>query len=372
MANTEALKSLLTPVQRLATSGARAVEVFNIDQRLFVVVPQLARDIPGQAPGMSAGDSNVDTLIYTWQAGRLVEHDTLSVPGGEDAEYFEIGDRRFLATVGVRSGSGPYTLDTEAILYERDDNQWTPFQRLPTFAGKQWRFFSIGSRHFLALAQGVTVEGVTPNNPRESCIFEWDGKQFGLLQKLDGYWGYNWAFITFGGQHYLAYADHVSGSLIYRWQGAGFEIVQRFDEPGGRAFSFFIEQDTLWMVHANLMGETRLFQFDGARIQFDPVQSLGAAGGRELRLVDGAHGLYLVRVCFITGTPHAPQTQQQSQIFLWRQGQGRFELVDEFPTSGGTDAAAFMADGQRYLLVSNALAEDVRFRVDSVLYRFDG
>jgi hypothetical protein len=42
------------------------------------------------------------------------------------------------------------------------------------------------------------------------------------------------------------------------------------------------------------------------------------------------------------------------------------------PTSGGTDAAAFMAEGQRYLLVSNALAEDVRFRVDSVLYRFDG
>ena len=84
------------------------------------------------------------------RAGRLVEHDTLPVPGGEDAEYFEIGDRRFLATVGVRSGSGPYTLDTEAILYERGDNQWTPFQRFPTFAGKQWRFFSIGGRHFLA------------------------------------------------------------------------------------------------------------------------------------------------------------------------------------------------------------------------------
>jgi hypothetical protein len=33
---------------------------------------------------------------------------------------------------------------------------------------------------------------------------------------------------------------------------------------------------------------------------------------------------------------------------------------------------AFMAEGQRYLLVSNSLAEDVRFRVDSVLYRFDG
>ena len=75
-------------------------------------------------------------------------------------------------------------------------------------------------------------------------------------------------------------------------------------------------------------------------------------------------------MCFITGTPHAPHTQQRSQIFLWKED--RFELADEFPTSGGTDAAAFVADGQRYLLVSNSLASDVRFRVDSVLYRFDG
>src|ERR1700733_2488498 len=110
MGNTEAHKSLLTPVQRLATSGARAVEVFNTDGRFFAVIPQLARDIPGQAPGMNVGDSDVDALIYTWEAGRLVEHDALAVPGGEDAEYFEIGGRRFLATVGVRSGGGPYTL----------------------------------------------------------------------------------------------------------------------------------------------------------------------------------------------------------------------------------------------------------------------
>jgi hypothetical protein len=370
MVSTETLVPLLKPVQALATSGARAVEVFNTDRQLFVVVPQLARDIPGQAPGMNAGDSDIDALIYRWEAGRLVEHDALPMPGGEDAEYFEIGERRFLATLGVRSGSGPYVLDGDAVLYERDDNQWTPFQRFPTFAGKQWRFFSIGSRHFLALAQGVTIEGVTPKNPRESCILEWDGKQFGLLQTLDGRWGYNWAFIAFGGQHYLAYADHVSGSSVHRWRGERFEVVQRFDEPGGRAFSFFIDHDRLWMVHANLMGETRLFQFDEDRVRFDPVQSLGAAGGRELCLVDGAHGRYLVRVCFITGTPHAPRTQQQSQIFLWRAG--RFELADAFPTSGGTDAAAFIADGQRYLLVSNSLADDVRFRVDSVLYRFDG
>ena len=31
---------------------------------------------------------------------------------------------------------------------------------IPTFAAKQWRHFAIGERHFLALAQGVVMEGV--------------------------------------------------------------------------------------------------------------------------------------------------------------------------------------------------------------------
>lgn len=49
-----------------------------------------------------------------------------------------------------------------------------------------------------------------------------------------------------------------------------------------------------------------------------------------------------------------------------------FELVGEFATSGATDAASFVVDDQRYLVVSNSPSEGVRFRTDSTLYRFDG
>ncbi|ASL41983.1 hypothetical protein bAD24_I00745 [Burkholderia sp. AD24] len=368
MASIESGGPRLVPLQSLPTSGARAVEVFANDEGLFLGVPQLARDVAGEPPYMNGGDSDIDALIYRWQDGRFVEHETLPLPGGEDLEYFEIGARRFLATAEIRTGKGPYSLDCESIVYERIERKWVALQRFATFAAKQWRAFSFDGRHFLALAQGVTVDGVEPKHPRQSLIVEWDGERFVPFQTLDGLWGYNFAFTSFGGEHYLAYADHVSGSPIYRWNGERFETLQSFAEPGGRAFRFFETNGMLWMVHANLLAHTTLYRFDGQ--QFVATQTLGDAGGRELCLIDGENGLYLVRVCFITGTPKAPMVVPQSQLFEWRGD--CFKLVDSFATSAATDASSFVVDGQRYLVVSNSLSADIRFRIDSTLYRFDG
>jgi len=42
-----------------------------------------------------------------------------------------------------------------------------------------------------------------------------------------------------------------------------------------------------------------------------------------------------------------------------------------FPTSGGTDAVWFAADGEMFLAVSNSLTPDIRFQADTVIYRFN-
>ena len=368
MANIESGGGLLTPLQQLPTSGARAAEVFMTDEGLFLGVPQLARDVAGEPPYMNGGDSDIEAPIYRWQDGRFVEHEALPLPGGEDLAYFEIGGRRFLAAAGIRTGKGPYDLDTHAVVYERIAHAWVPLQDFPAFAAKQWVAFSFDSRHFLALAQGVVVDGMVPRHPRDSRLFEWNGERFEPFQTLDGQWGYNFAFVSFEGERYLAYADHVSGSSVLRWNGETFAPLQSFDENGGRAFRFFEANGALWMLHANLLKHTTLYRFDGA--QFVATQTLGGAGGRELCLIDGKQGRYLVRVCFITGTPKAPVVETQSEIFRWRDD--RFERVGQFATSGATDAATFTVDAQRYLVVSNALSAGVRFRTDSTLYRFDG
>jgi hypothetical protein len=364
---TDTRNAILTEHQRLPTSGARAVEPFEIDGTLYLAVPQLAQDIPGQPAQMNGGDSDVDMILYRWRDGRFEEERRLPLPGGEDVLFFEIGGERFLATAGVRTGRGPYDLNTNADLYRRQGDAWIKFQSLPAFAAKQWYRFDIGERHFLALAQGVTMDGVEARNPRRSMIFEWDGSRFVEFQTLDGAWGYNFVSFAIDGQHFLGYADHVSATGLFRWDGTRFEHFQDLVDHGGRAFQFFEADGHAWLAVAAVLGDTVLFHWDGGR--FAQHQTLGGPGGRELKLIHSKGSLHLVRICLIQGTPAAPRSDLRSQLYRWEGGQ--FVLVEEFSTFGGTDAATFERDGQLYLAVANSLSAEIRFRQDSVIYRVD-
>jgi len=105
-ATSPAGSAILTLQQRLPTSGARAVVPFELDGRLYLAIPQLAEDVPGQKPQMNAGNSDIDMIVYRWEGGQFHEAERLPVPGGEDAVSFHIGAERFLATASVRTGAG--------------------------------------------------------------------------------------------------------------------------------------------------------------------------------------------------------------------------------------------------------------------------
>ena len=80
--------------------------------------------------------------------------------------------------------------------------------------------------------------------------------------------------------------------------------------------------------------------------------------------------LYLLQINFIQGEPSAPRTNLMSRVFKWTDR--KLVLVEEFSTAGGTDAAVFSVDGKLFVAVSNSLAIDVRFRTDTIIYRFNG
>ncbi|HEX7867789.1 MAG TPA: hypothetical protein VF555_22715 [Variovorax sp.] len=354
-------------IQELDTSGARAAEVFEHAGTRYLVVPQLAEDVAGQPAQMTLGNSDVEALVYRWEDDRFVEHARLPVPGGEDAEFFRIGERAFLATASLRTGAGPYALDTYSTIFELVDGRFDVFQRVPTSAAKQWVHFEIGSRHFLALAQGVT-HGDTPLAPgAESCIYEWNGERFEKLQTVRSGWGYNWAFIEVDGQKLLAYADHAVPSQLLRWNGNTFEPFQELEGKSGRAFCCFEAEGATWLAFACLHGDTVLHRWSDGR--FVPHQVLSGPGGREFDWIPTPDGGRLVQINFLHGTREAPIPRLVSTIS--RMAQGRMVPVAEFPTSGGTDAFCFEADGRRYLVVTNSLSAEVRFRTPSRVYRLD-
>jgi len=352
-------------IQSLHTTGARAAESFVHQGVRYLVIPQLAADVEEQPPLMTMGNSDIEALVYKWTDGRFSPLQELPVPGGEDAEFFRIGDRAFLATASLRTGSGPYDLNADSTIFELQNGKFEPFQGIPTFAAKQWKHFRIGDRVFLALAQGAVLEGAEPRHSPVSVIFEWTGDKFEEFQRIPSAWGYNWLFFEHAGERFLAYADHIEGSSILRWNGSDFEPFQALAEQTGRAFCFFENGGKAWFVFACLHDDTVLYVWDGGR--FVRHQVISGPGGRELRWLADEQRLVLVN--FLHGSREKPIPSLQSALYRFTGGE---LIVDEaFPTLGGTDATAFEQDGQRYLVVTHSLSADVRFRTESKVYRLD-
>lgn len=359
---------ILVEHQRLPTSGARAVLTYVIAGVRYLVIPQLSKDVENTPAHMNGGDSDTGAPIFKWSAGRFVEHDRLPLSGGEDVAYFQLGADQFLATAGVRSGHGPYDYNIEQDLYKWSGSRWQLHQSLPGFAAKQWHFLTVGSRAFLCLAQGVTLGHIEAKNPRTSRIFEWKEGKFVDFQTLSGQWGYNWESFQINGETFLGYADHVGDSLIYKWDGSGFVPFQSFAPKAGRCFRFFTISETHYVAFANIQGDSTLYRWDGQKFQVH--QKLSGPSGREFCVVRAQDQFYLVQMNFIEGEPSSPTTNLQSRIYRWQKDQ--LELVEEFATAGGTDAAVFRADDKLFLAVSNSLTPDVRFRTDTIIYSFNG
>lgn len=354
----------LTQMQRIPASGARAVEPFRIGEREFLAVAQVARDVPGAPASMNGGNSDTDLLLLHRVHGNYVAHSTLPAPGGEDAEFFTIDGRAFLAVASIRTGSGPYDFAVDSTIHTWTGTCFTPFQTVPTVAAKQWKHWTIDGRHFLGLAQGVQVPGQQIDH-RDSVVYEWDGSAFVQHQAIASQWAYNWHAFTIGATTFVAHAEHVGQSVLYRWDGDKLAAVQTLAESAGRAFATFTNGNDVYLVVATISRASRLLRWTGER--FDEVQVLDGLGARELAVVILAGRTLVVRINFILGTPADPQPSMNSVIYEFRAG--ALHEVLAFPTNGGTDVAVVHHEPDHVeFVVSNSLTADLRFATESVVY----
>ncbi|HMD91459.1 MAG TPA: hypothetical protein VKG80_02350 [Trebonia sp.] len=348
----------LTEVQRIPTWGARAVEPVQVGGHDLLAIPQLAKDIPGGPPGMNGGDSDTDLLLLNNAGDRLESWATLPAPGGEDAEFFRVGDRSFLAVASIRTGAGPYEFAATSTIFEWRGGGFEPFQEVPTFAAKQWKHWRIGDRHFLGLAQGVIRAG---QENQDSVVYEWTGESFAEFQRIPSRWAYNWHAFEAGREFFVAHAEHADPSVLYRWDGARLRPHQTLAAESGRAFATFADGGETYLVVACIAAPTRVLRLaDG---QFTDVQILDGLGARELAVTRCGGRTLLIRVNFILGTPADPQPVLDSQVYEWEGG--KLHEVATFPTCGGTDVAILSDDD---VIVTNSLTPELRFAAETVRY----
>src|SRR3984957_12030841 len=82
--------------QRLPTSGARGMSTFVVSGKRYLIVPQLAHDLPDTAAHMNGGDSDIGAPIFRWEGGKFMDDGVLPLSGGEDVMFFKFGAGEFL------------------------------------------------------------------------------------------------------------------------------------------------------------------------------------------------------------------------------------------------------------------------------------
>jgi hypothetical protein len=74
-------------------------------------------------------------ISVPWSTGGkkagFLDHVELTVPAGEDAEFFRIGEHSFLAVASIRTGRGPYGLNSHSPIF-----RWRARTQLPNHPGQ--------------------------------------------------------------------------------------------------------------------------------------------------------------------------------------------------------------------------------------------
>ena len=256
----------------------------------------------------------VDSVVYSWEAGKFKEFQRIPTKGVEDTHYFTIGTRKMVSF--SNSMYGIY----EVSIYEWENEQFNKkIQDIPMTYPKRCNTFTIHNITYMACGKGITADTVT--------VLKWSGKQFESFQDLP-------SAIVRGGPHiihtkstvYLTIANYkMSGnnlyfdidSFIYRWSGNKFVHHQSIPTHGAKGCDSFTVKDEMFLVVANYV--TR--------------------GGIEHKV----------------------------ESAVYKMADNKFNLYQQLPTMGASYVHAFTHKGKQYLAVANGY-NGISYNMGSAVY----
>jgi hypothetical protein len=289
-----------------------------------------------------------------------------------DWEFFTIGTDHYLVVANYSNG---VTRNINSNLYQWDGTSFVQFQSLATNGARDWEFFTIDTDHYLVVAN--YHNGTTINI--DSKLYQWDGTRFVPFQSLPTNGAIDWEFFTIGTEHYLVVANYNyynnvgynTDSKLYQWDGTNFVPFQSILTNGAYNWEFFTIGTDHYLVVANYRNDaihninSQLYQWDGTR--FVPFQSILTNGGIDWKFFTIGTDHYLAVANNYNDATYTYNTD--SQLYQW--DGTRFVPFQSIPTNGAIDWEFFTIGTDHYLVVANN-NNDATNNIDSQLYQWDG
>ncbi|RKZ67812.1 MAG: hypothetical protein DRQ48_09330, partial [Gammaproteobacteria bacterium] len=302
---------------------------------------------------------------------------SIATSGAYSWEFFTIGTDHYLAVANYYNGS---TYNINSVIYKWNTGtlQFDSYQSIATNGAIDWKFFTISGDYYLAVAN--YYNGTIRN--LNSVIYKWNTGtlQFDSYQSIATSGAYDWNFFTIGSDHYLAISNNYNdttrniNSVIYKWNTGTtqFDSYQSIATSGSRDWELFIIGSDYYLAVANSYnGSTYninsvIYKWNTSTLQFDSYQSIATNCASDWKFFTIGTDHYLV----VANNYNDSTYNVNSVIYKWNTGTLQFDSYQSIATIGASDWKNFTIGSDHYLAVANYYNGTTR-NVNSVIYKWN-
>ena len=287
-------------------------------------------------------------------------------------EHFTINGSLFLAFANYHGDIHKHK--TGSMIYKMDERteKLTLYQTLKTRGAFGLEYFSIGGKHFLAVAN--YHDGTYQ---LDSVVFQWNGQRFVVFQKIPTKGGSYFSYFTINREKYLAVTNYNDGStystksVIYKWSSGKFNKFQEIATEGAYGCAAFEINNVTFIAFANYYNsqqkysvQSTVFKWSGGH--FVKLQSLQTYGAFDVKSVSINGQTFLAFANSYSGSSY------NTDSFIYKWDGNKFVLFQSIPTRGAFAWYPFVISGQTYLGVANYYGNSQKYNTQSVVYQASG
>ncbi|XP_072723367.1 thrombospondin-type laminin G domain and EAR repeat-containing protein isoform X1 [Ciconia boyciana] len=277
-----------------------------------------------------------------------------------------------------------YTPPGSAI-YKWTDGKFVSYQNIPTYQAQSWKYFTIGKKIFLAVANFEQND----RGQEFSVIYKWSHRKekFVTYQRITTHSARDWEAFVIEGEAFLAVVNHREGnnhnidSVIYRWNPRTglFEINQTIPTSGAYDWEFFTIGPYSFLAVANTFNgtSTKIYShiyiwLSGSFQLFQSILTFGAADWEVFHIGDRVFLAVANSHSYGSGMPVPSNFYAiNSSIYELNITAQMFVKFQDLLTYSALDWEFFSVGDDSFLVVANSF-DGFTFSVNSIIYRWQG
>ena len=341
--------------QEFSSASAVDVEHFRIDETDFVAVASFRNTTTFSMP------SPVYRFSDTTDGFELFQ--LLETHGAQDWEHFRVGDEHFLAVANFKQGT-LFEVQSVVYRYNTTTTQFEMFQPIETQGARDWKHFSIGEMHCLAVAN-YRSEFTTQTN---SVVYYYDNttSTFQQLQAIASQGAYEWEYFLIENSSYLALANSYTTdgssamSELYRYNSTTmqFESFQKIQTIVATGCEYFRIGDDHFLAFANSLDDgswhvkSAVYRYNTTTAVFETFQEIETSGAQSWEHFRIGASHFLAVANLYDGLSY----ELNSVVYWYNNATQAFEVAQEVPAAGARQWTHFRVGDVDYVTLAEFVA----------------